>query len=114
MSRIPLRFDAESDGDSTHQPSTQGQTAFRHAGPEYESLYRQKLGQQLMVDIGNAVVGKWSSKPFLTRAIVIHVALRDLIAASNSIVTSDTTLKIDTAEVYPSFKTREACKSSLS
>lgn len=56
MPHIVLRWDAESDGDPTHEPTAA--TFHRPADPKHELLYRQKLAQQLMVESGRAEKGK--------------------------------------------------------
>ena len=63
MPHIVLRWDGESDGDSSHRPTGVNAAAHRPADPEYELLYRQKLGQQLMIDNGRAQQGKQLPKP---------------------------------------------------
>ena len=56
MPHTVLRWDAESDGDPTHEPTAA--TFHRPADPEHELLYRQKLAQQLMVESARAEKGK--------------------------------------------------------
>lgn len=57
MPRVVLKWDAQSDGDPNHKP-TSSATVYRPADPEHELFYRQKLGQQLMTESGRAEKGE--------------------------------------------------------
>ena len=50
-----LKWDHESDGDASHVPTIPNMVP---ADQEADRIFRHKLGQRLMQELGNAVIGR--------------------------------------------------------